>query len=57
MQGEAQATFAERMYRYHYRLNDRYPDKDIVLLAILTDTRPSFARSTASGAPGLPGAL
>ncbi len=42
VQGEAEATFAQRMYRYHYRLSDRYPDKDIVSLAILTDTRASF---------------
>ncbi len=39
VQGDAQQTFAERMFVYHYRLYDRYRHP-IVSLAVLADDRP-----------------
>ena len=41
VQGEPEQGFAARMYRYFYRLRDRY-GVDVVSLAVLADTRPSF---------------
>ena len=41
VQGEPELGFAERMYRYFYRLRDRY-GVDVVSLAVLADTRASF---------------
>lgn len=38
VQGDAQDTFAERMFVYHYRLYDRYR-RPIVSLAVLADDR------------------
>lgn len=36
VQGQVEQEFDKRMYRYHYRLYDRY-DRQVVSLAILTD--------------------
>ena len=41
VQGEPEDAFAQRMYTYQYRLRDRY-GVDVVSLAVLTDTSPSF---------------
>ena len=41
VQGEAERTFAERMYVYHYRLFDRY-QVDVVSLGVLADTTKAF---------------
>lgn len=41
IQGDAQPTFAERMFVYHYRLYDRYR-QPIVSLAVLADDRPHW---------------
>ena len=41
MQGESEDDFDQRMYTYQYRLRDRY-GVDIVSLAVLADTSPSF---------------
>ncbi|MBK1652880.1 DUF4351 domain-containing protein [Halorhodospira halochloris] len=45
VQGEPEKKFAERMFTYHYRLYDRY-QRDIVSVAVLTDTSPSFRSDT-----------
>lgn len=41
VQGESEDAFDQRMYTYQYRLRDRY-GVDIVSLAVLADTSPSF---------------
>ncbi|MCG5548394.1 hypothetical protein [Halorhodospira halochloris] len=41
VQGEPEKAFAERMFTYYYRLYDRY-QRDVVSVAVLTDTSPSF---------------
>ena len=41
VQGEAESDFPARMYRYQYRLRDRYA-VDIVSIAVLTDTNRKF---------------
>ena len=41
VQGEPERAFAERMFRYYYRLRDRYAVV-VVSLAVLADTSPSF---------------
>ncbi|AEG30870.1 RpnC/YadD family protein [Thiomicrospira cyclica] len=41
VQGEPEADFARRMYRYNYRINDKY-DKDVISLAVLTDVNKKF---------------
>ena len=41
VQGSAQATFEERMFRYYYRIYDKYK-KEISAFAILTDTNSKF---------------
>ncbi|NOQ35867.1 MAG: hypothetical protein GQ569_08225 [Methylococcaceae bacterium] len=37
IQGKTDAAFNERMYRYHYRLLDRYPKRKIASFAVLTN--------------------
>jgi hypothetical protein len=41
VQGESESNFGQRMFRYYYRLYDRY-DKPIISLAILTDDNASW---------------
>ncbi|MEM9217858.1 MAG: DUF4351 domain-containing protein [Cyanobacteria bacterium P01_F01_bin.150] len=41
VQSQYQTDFAQRMYRYNYRLNDRY-NRSVASLAILADDRPSW---------------
>jgi hypothetical protein len=41
IQGKADETFNQRMYRYHYRLSDCYPQRQIVSFAVLTNQRHS----------------
>ena len=41
VQGKAESGFPARMYRYQYRLRDRYA-VDIVSIAVLTDTNRKF---------------
>ena len=36
VQGRADQDFGSRMFQYHYRLKDRYPDHEIQNLAVLT---------------------
>lgn len=40
IQGKADRHFNRRMYRYHYRLQDRHPNRRIASFAILTDRNP-----------------
>lgn len=44
VQGEPEAAFAERMFKYNYRIRDKY-EKDIVSLAVLSDTTKKFRPS------------
>ncbi|AHF01961.1 hypothetical protein THIAE_09510 [Thiomicrospira aerophila AL3] len=44
VQGEPEVDFAKRMYRYNYRIQDKY-DKDVISLAVLTDTHKNFRPS------------
>lgn len=37
IQGKASENFNERMYRYHYRLTDHFPNRKIASFAILTN--------------------
>lgn len=39
IQGKADETFNQRMYRYHYRLSDCYPQRQIASFAVLTNQR------------------
>jgi hypothetical protein len=39
IQGKADDTFNQRMYRYYYRLTDCYPDRKIASFAVLTHQR------------------
>ena len=39
IQGKADAAFNQRMYRYHYRLSDCYPNQQIASFAVLTNQR------------------
>lgn len=39
IQARAGKGFNDRMYRYNYRLADRYPGRDIVSLAVMTNQR------------------
>ncbi|QEP43159.1 hypothetical protein D5085_08565 [Ectothiorhodospiraceae bacterium BW-2] len=41
VQGEPESDFAARMFRYNYRIRDRY-HKDVVSLAVLSDSSPAF---------------
>ncbi len=41
IQGKADAQFNHRMYRYHYRLHDRYPEQALANFAVLTNQKPS----------------
>lgn len=41
VQSQHEGDFAGRMYRYHYRLFDRY-GRDVVSLAVLGDDRPAW---------------
>lgn len=41
VQGQPEVDFAERMYRYHYRLFDRY-HRPVVSLAVLSDARRTW---------------
>lgn len=41
VQSQHEGEFAGRMYRYHYRLFDRYA-RDVVSLAVLGDERPNW---------------
>jgi predicted transposase YdaD len=41
VQGNRDADFPRRMYRYHYRIGDRY-DRPVVSFAILTDENPKW---------------
>ena len=41
IQGKVEASFAERMFVYHYRLRDRY-NLPVVTLAVLADKRESW---------------
>jgi len=41
MQSQYEASFAERMFVYHYRLHDRYRQR-IVSLAVLGDDQPAW---------------
>jgi hypothetical protein len=41
VQGEPEAEFAKRMYRYNHRIQDKY-DKDVISLAVLSDTSKHF---------------
>ena len=41
VQGEPEQAFAERMFQYNYRIRDKYK-KDVISLAVLSDTSPSF---------------
>jgi len=41
VQGEPEAAFAERMFKYNYRIRDKYA-KDVISLAVLTDTHKNF---------------
>ncbi|MBK1720558.1 hypothetical protein [Thiocystis violacea] len=41
VQGESQADFARRMFRYNYRIRDRY-DRPAVSLAVLSDSNRRF---------------
>lgn len=41
IQGKADRHFDHRMYRYHYRLQDRHPNRYIASFAILTDRNPA----------------
>jgi hypothetical protein len=41
VQGKEVPDFADRMYRYHYRLYDRY-QRQVASLAVLTDTRENW---------------
>lgn len=45
IQGTSEADFPARMFRYHYRLRDRY-NMDVVNLAVLTDTSGAFRPQT-----------
>ncbi len=45
VQGHRQQEFAERMFVYHYRLNDRYR-KPVASLAVLTDDQASWRPGT-----------
>lgn len=45
VQGEPEAEFAKRMYRYNYRIQDKY-DKDVISLAVLSDTSDKFRPSS-----------
>lgn len=38
----ASREFGERMFEYYYRVRDKWKNKDIVALAILTDENPNF---------------
>ena len=49
VQGEPERAFAERMFRYYYRLRDRYA-VDVVSLAVLKDD--FAARGAGSPVPG-----
>ncbi|NOQ34716.1 MAG: hypothetical protein GQ569_02345 [Methylococcaceae bacterium] len=37
IQGRAGNVFNRRMYRYHYRLSDRFPEQDIASFAVITN--------------------
>lgn len=39
IQGKADVAFNQRMYRYHYRLSDCYPNQQIASFAVLTNQR------------------
>jgi hypothetical protein len=39
IQGKADSHFNQRMYRYHYRLSDCYPNQQIASFAVLTNQR------------------
>ena len=39
IQGKADAAFNQRMYRYHYRLSDCYPERACASFAVLTNQR------------------
>jgi hypothetical protein len=39
IQGKADSYFNQRMYRYHYRLSDCYPNQQIASFAVLTNQR------------------
>ena len=41
VQGEQEAEFAERMFKYNYRIRDKY-GKDVISLAVLSDTSHKF---------------
>ena len=38
IQGKSTTEFKDRMFRYFYRLRDRYPERDIASFAVLTDS-------------------
>ena len=44
VQGEPEREFAKRMYQYNYRIQDKY-NRDVISLAVLSDTNPSFRPS------------
>ena len=44
VQGEPEVDFAERMFKYNYRIRDKYA-KDVISLAVLTDTHKNFRPS------------
>lgn len=44
VQGEPEAQFAERMFRYNYRIRDKY-SKDVISLAVLSDASDKFRPS------------
>ncbi|WP_019895288.1 RpnC/YadD family protein [Hydrogenovibrio halophilus] len=44
VQGEPERAFAQRMFQYNYRIRDKY-DRDVISLAVLSDTNPSFRPS------------
>jgi AraC-like DNA-binding protein len=41
VQGEPEDDFAQRMFKYNYRIRDKY-NKDVISLAVLSDTNKKF---------------
>ncbi|MGC9385487.1 MAG: hypothetical protein ACP5D0_00955, partial [Hydrogenovibrio sp.] len=44
IQGEPEKNFAKRMFRYYYRIQDKY-NQDVISLAVLSDNHPNFRPS------------